>query len=153
VECEPEFSSDQIPTHLPRLSPGGHAEESGKVCAMEAAAWLAGERWSARPRSVHRVVARVARDVNDRASDDERQTLWPLIVASLDTARPRHPILGLRLSWHAERGLKSAAWQGDLRQAWRAVLDKHARLYGPHPPASIARGLGDLSAHQQAARR
>ncbi len=68
---------------------------------MEAATWLAGEPWSDHPRSVHPVVVQVARAVNDGVCDEERQTLWPLIVVSLDTARPRHPVLSLRLSWYA----------------------------------------------------
>lgn len=99
------FSDIELPDHLPRLNRGAHREDSGGACAMEAAAWLAGESWSDRPRSVHPVVAQVARTVNDGVCDEERQTLWPLIMASLDTARPRHPILSLRLSWFRGKGL------------------------------------------------
>jgi len=43
-----------------------------------------GEKWSDDPKTVHRAIRWVARSVND----DVRQTLWPLILASLDTARP-----------------------------------------------------------------
>jgi hypothetical protein len=133
MEGEFNFSDVGLPDHLPRLNRGAHREDSGGACAMEAAAWLAGEPWSDRPRSVHPVVAQVARTVNDSVSDDERQTLWPLIVASVDTARPRHPVLSMRLSRCAGKALAEAVGHGDLRKAWTAVLDEHARLYGEHP--------------------
>ena len=103
---------------------------------MEAAAWLAGEAWSDHPNSVHPVIGRVARLVNDRVSDDERQTLWPLILASLDTARSRHPIKRLRLSHRAIRALASTRRRGDLREAWWAILAEHARIYGSDLPAA-----------------
>jgi len=90
----------------------------------------------------------VARAVNDGVCDGERHTLWPLIVASLDTARPRHPVLSLRLSWYAGKASVRAAREGDLRQAWGAVLHEHARLYGHRPPSVPTHPLRSLSAHQ-----
>ncbi len=145
------FSDVELPDHVPRLNRGVHHEDSGGACAMEAAAWLSGEPWSDGPRSVHPVVAQVARTVNDSVSDDERQTLWPLIVASLDTARPRHPILSLRLSWCAGKALAAAAAHGDLPKAWMVVLEEHTRLYGHQPSSIPTRRLNSLSAHQTGA--
>jgi hypothetical protein len=147
MEGDIDFPAGALPDHLPRLDRGAHPEGSGQVCAMEAAAWLAGEPWSDQPRSVHPVVAHVARAVNDRIADDERQTLWPLIVASLDTARPRHPILSLRLSWYAGRSTARAARQGDLRPAWWAVLDHHSRLYGHQRSALPTDRIETLATH------
>jgi len=95
------------------------------------------------------VVAQVARAVNDGVCDGERHTLWPLIVA-LDTARPRHPVLSLRLSWYAGKASVRATREGDLRQAWGAVLDEHARLYGHQPSSVPTQRLSSLSAHQTA---
>jgi len=144
-----EFSDVELPDHVPRLNRGAHREDSGGACAMEAAAWLAGEPWSDRPRSVHPVVARVARTVNDSVSDDERQSLWPLIVASLDTAQPRHPVLNLRLSWCAGKALAAADDHGNLPMAWTVVLEEHARLYGHQPSSAVPiHRLRSLSAHQ-----
>ena len=148
MEGEFNFSDVELPDHLPRLNRGAHREDSGGACAMEAATWLAGEPWSDRPRSVHPVVAQVARTVNDGVCDEERQTLWPLIVASLDTARPRHPVLSLRLSWCAGKALAAAADHGDLPKAWMVVLEEHARLYGHQPSSVPLRRLRSLSAHQ-----
>ena len=141
-------SDVELPDHLPRLNRGAHREDSGGACAMEAAAWLAGEPWSDHPRAVHRIIGNVARTVNDRVSDERRQTLWPLIVASLDTARPRHPVLSLRLSWCAGKALAAAADHGDLPKAWMVVLEEHARLYGHRPSSVPTHRLRSLSAHQ-----
>jgi hypothetical protein len=114
---------------------------------MEAAAWLAGEPWSDHPKTVHRAVASVARRVNDGVSDDVRQTLWSLVLASLDTARPRHPVLSLRMSRRAAKAMSAASRHGDLPRAWRQVLDEHARLYG-HRQSTVPRErLQSLVAH------
>jgi hypothetical protein len=140
----------EIPDRLPRLDPGGHSEGSGRVCAMEAAAWLAGEAWSDTPRSVHAAIARVARQVNDEVSDDVRQTLWPLIFASLDTRAPRHFVLSMRLERFGRLELAAARSRGDMRRAWVAVIDEYARLYGPHRAALSSRRLHELSDHLDA---
>jgi hypothetical protein len=138
----------ELPESLPRLDRGAHRDGDGHVCAMEAAAWLDGEPWSDNPRSVHRVIRDVARTVNDRVGDDVRQTLWPLILASLDTARPRHPVLKMRLSLCAGKALAKADGNGDLPEAWRTVLNEHARLYGKHwSPGSSANRLRSLTSH------
>jgi hypothetical protein len=150
VEGELNFSDVEVPDHLPRLDWGSHRRGGSKVCAMEAAAWLAGERWSDHPRSVHSVIMRVARTVNDGVSDDVRQTLWPLILASLDTARPRHPVLNMRLSRYAEKALAEAAPYEDLPKVWTAVLDEHARLYGERSSSVSASRLQSLARHLKA---
>jgi hypothetical protein len=46
---------------------------------MELASFLAGERWSDHPACSHPLLAALARDVNDRASDANRQRLAELI--------------------------------------------------------------------------
>jgi len=148
MDGELHLSDVELPVHLPRLNRGAHREDSGGACAMEAAAWLSGEPWSDHPTAVHRVIGNVARTVNDRVSDEVRQTLWPLIVASLDTARPRHPVLSLRLSWCAGKALAAGANHGDLTQAWMVVLEEHARLYGRHAPSVPTHRLRSLAAHQ-----
>lgn len=124
-----------IPDTLPVLSAGNHPPGSPTPCVMEAASWLAGEEWSDQPRSVHPLIAGVARAVNDRVSDEERQTFWPLILASLDTARPRNRALDWRLRRHVARSIR--ACEGEpTRETWESVLDRFARLTG-HDPMRI----------------
>jgi len=147
VEGKLNFSDVEVPDQLPRLDWGSHRRRGGKVCAMEAAAWLTGEPWSDHPWSVHPVIRQVARTINDTVSDDVRQTLWPLILASLDTTRPRHPLLSLKLSRYAEKALAETAPNGDLRKVWSAVLDEHARLYGEHSLSVPASRLKSLASH------
>ena len=128
----------EIPDHLPLLEIGRHQPSDGKACAMEAAAWLAGEPWTDHPRSVHPVIAGVARGANDRASWRDRQTLWPLILASLDTTRPHSPLLSWRLHHrvHQHLGRDPQDWRG----AWEALLVLHAQLTGhQRPPVPHAR--------------
>jgi len=150
VDGQLNFSNAEVPDHLPRLDRGAHHRDDGRACAMEAAAWLAGEPWSDHPKSVHQVIGWVARSVNDRVPDDVRQTLWPLVLASLDTAQPWHPMLSMRLSRRAGKAYAAATHQGDLRKVWTTVLDEHARLYGERSspvPASRLQNLVDHLKH------
>jgi len=80
MDPEPHGAGMEVPDRLLRLDKGSHRASSGRACAMEAASWLAGESWSDHPRSVHGVIAEVARRVNDEVGDAERQQLWPLIL-------------------------------------------------------------------------
>ena len=138
-----EATTLPIPAGLMRLEKGSHPPGRDVGCAMEAASWLAGEAWSDHPASVHPVIARVARLANDGLEDDvERQRLWPLILASLDTGRPWSPLLSWRLG-RAARRLKKLC-QGDMVQVWRSLLVRHLELTGgerrPRPlPAILER--------------
>lgn len=131
------FDASSIPDHLPTLDVGRHGPAEGKMCAMEAAAWLSGEEWTDHPRTVHPVIARVARGTNDRSADADRQRLWPFIMASLGTARPRQPLLTWRLDHRARRVL--ARCPDDWRGAWEALLALHAELTG-HRPGPVPLG-------------
>jgi len=142
------MSDSRIPDRLPRLSKGSHPPTSGRACAMEAASWLAGEPWSDHPRSVHPVIAGVARWVNDSVSNDERQQLWPLILASLDTARPHNVVLTYRLrrrAWKVRTRIPV-----DARSVWRSVLTLHAELTGHRSRSVPAERIGDLADHLSA---
>ena len=74
------------PDFLPVLSRGAHKSPESGACAMEYVSYLAGEEWSDSPACVHPVVASMARTVNDRLGDDERQTLLPLLARTMGTA-------------------------------------------------------------------
>ena len=121
------LESVAVPDTLPVLSLGHHEPGSATPCVMEAASWLAGEPWSDHPRSVHPAIAGVARLVNDSVGDTERQSLWPLVLASLDTARPRHLILNWRLKRFAHRTAESVDPSPEL---WRRVLNRFGELTG-----------------------
>ena len=117
-----------IPDTLPVLSRGNHRPGSATPCVMEAASWLAKEPWSDHPRSVHPAIAGVARLVNDHVSDEDRQQLWSLVLSSLDTARPLHPILNFRLRRFALHAAARESHPG--RELWERVLDRFSELSG-----------------------
>jgi hypothetical protein len=116
--------SFEVPDQLLYLDRGKHDPNSERGCVMEAASWLAGESWSDHPRSVHPVIASAARRVNDEIDDDERQLLWPLVAASLGTARRGR----FRLHWRLERSRRRASRHG--RELWESLLALHGELTG-----------------------
>ena len=79
------------PELMPTLSAGKHRSPRTGACVMEFASYLAGERWSDRPRCTHPLLAELARGVNDHVSDDARQRLVPLVpsVIGLTSDDPR----------------------------------------------------------------
>jgi hypothetical protein len=62
------------PLVMPILSAGRHRNAKRGACFMEFASYLAGEKWSDHPACTHPVLAAVARNVNDLASDSTRAT-------------------------------------------------------------------------------
>ena len=87
------------------LDGGAHEEGSRRLCAMEAAAWIAAEQHSDHPVCVHPVLASMARRVNDMVDDETRRTLWPLIIRCLGTAGG-DKMLSVRLAvWCAQQVL------------------------------------------------
>ena len=88
-----------VPDVVPVLSRGKHRSPRKGACFMELASYLAGERWSDAPSCTHTLLAEVARNVNDRTSDDARPLLAPLIpeVIGLQSDDPR---LDVRLALH-----------------------------------------------------
>jgi hypothetical protein len=75
--------SSAVPAGVPLLSRGRHRTARRGACFMEFASYLAGERWSDHPSCTHPLLAQLARQVNDRIGDAERQrlvTLIPLVV-------------------------------------------------------------------------
>ena len=69
------------PDLVPVLSRGRHRNPRQGACFMEMASYLAGERWSDHPACTHRLLAALARMVNDAVGDSERSRLTPLIPA------------------------------------------------------------------------
>jgi hypothetical protein len=71
--------SSAVPPGVPILSRGRHRTPRRGACFMEFASYLAGERWSDHPSCTHPLLAQLARQVNDRIGDAERQRLVMLI--------------------------------------------------------------------------
>jgi hypothetical protein len=68
------------PEFVPILTAGRHRNARRGACFMEFASFLAGERWSDHPACTHRIVAALARDVNDLTTDRARDELMPLVT-------------------------------------------------------------------------
>ena len=69
------------------LSQGEHVWRGEGMCAMEAAAWIAGERHSDHPMCVDSRIVETVIGLNDVLDDDDRQHyVKPLIPLCLDTA-------------------------------------------------------------------
>jgi hypothetical protein len=69
----------RLPQLVPVLSRGKHRNPRKGACFMELASFLAGERRSDHPPCTHPLLAALARHVNDRTSDANRQRLAGLI--------------------------------------------------------------------------
>lgn len=87
---------------LPMLSRGKHRSPRRGACFMELASYLAGERWSDRPRCTHPLLAALARAVNDATTDAGRPRLALLVpsVIGLTSDDPH---------WDVEIALRAAA--------------------------------------------
>ena len=87
---------------LPLLGRGKHRNPRKGACFMELASYLAGERWSDSPACTHRLLAHMARLVNDFTDDSARPRLAILIpsVIGLQSQDPR---------WDYELALLAAA--------------------------------------------
>lgn len=78
------------------LSAGAHPDRDG-MCVMEAAAWVAGEEWSDRPKCASPVVGAFMRSWNDRAGITDRQRLKRWIVPMVGSRG--NDLVELRRGW------------------------------------------------------
>ena len=99
------MTTPAIPDTLPILGKGAHPAEARKLCAMEAAAWLAGEKHTDHPECVMPIIADCAIRVNDSVDSATRQQMWPLIIRCLGTANDDLMIQKRLVLWCAERVL------------------------------------------------
>ncbi len=81
-----EILADRL-ARVAELKSGAHtANDGAAMCAMEAAAWVAGEPWSDHPECVCPVIGAFMRSWNDSLPDDRRTALLlPLIPATIGT--------------------------------------------------------------------
>jgi hypothetical protein len=92
-----------------KLQNGAHPSVVAGMCAMEAAAWIAGEEHSDHPQCVSPVIAAFMRRWNDALDDRTRQRLKPYIIRCVGTG---------------------ASQEFEERRAWLAV-DWLVRTYLP----------------------
>lgn len=83
---QPAILSERL-NRLTELKSGAHdANDGAAMCAMEAAAWIAGEEWSDHPQCVCPVIGAFMRSWNDSLPDDKRTALLlPLIPTTIGT--------------------------------------------------------------------
>lgn len=105
--------TDNIPDFIPVLSHGGHYSPEEGACVMEMVSYIAGEEWTDHPKCVADDLQRVARQVNDFVSDDNRSIIATMIprfigteglnasVSPMDNRR-FNDLIGLKLKSHPE---------------------------------------------------
>ena len=118
------------------LKSGSHSPGSGQFCFNEAAAWLAGERHTDAPDCVSRVLRNYTMRLNDRWSDEQRQTLKPYLPRMVGTGGDGKDEIRRRIA--------AEALCTDLLPPWLrlAGLDEHADRISGMAGASYA-DLGD----------
>ena len=86
MDTTPQINTERLAS-IVALKSGAHDENDGaSMCAMEAAAWIAGEPWSDHPKCVCPVISAFMRSWNDSLPDDRRtELLLPLIPATIGT--------------------------------------------------------------------
>ena len=114
------------------LSQGAHIE-NGLACVMEAAAYIAGEKWSDNPECVSQVITRFMSNWNDALPGDEARTqlLAPLIK----------DILGTRGSNESETKRSWMVLDWLVRECVPAFMDLTLDL---QPHAKTLRDLGPI---------
>jgi len=113
------------------LQRGAH-DSNEQMCAMEAAAWIAGEEHSDRPKCVSPVLAAFMRSWNDALDDEERQALKRYVPRVIGTAGDGHD---------AQRAWLAADWLVRVcTPAWLdlAEIDDSAEALRSLPPITEA---------------
>ncbi len=130
---------------LPLLGRGKHRNPRKGACFMELASYLAGERWSDSPACTHRLLAHMARLVNDFSDDQTRPRLALLIpsVIGLQSSDPR---------WDHELTLLAGAHALPIaaepsQRALAVGMLACERLYAAHE----GRPVGSMTARTRAA--
>jgi hypothetical protein len=138
------------------LESGGHEPNDGKaMCAMEAAAYIAGEPWSDHPQCVCPVIAAFMRSWNDALPDAERTSLLlPLIPKTIGTAgsatlADRRATMAndwlIRVSMPAWLRLAGLTAHADALEALPEITD-------PTPPPAVVAALKAAQTDAAAAR-
>ena len=130
------------------LHHGAHDDIEDGVCAMEAAAYVAGEPWSDHPECVCPVIATFMRSWNDGLPNDERtDILLPLIAKTIGTRGSK--------ALEERRSLMAADWLVRVHTpAWLrlAKLDKQVDLLASLPEITSMAQVPSIRAPLEAVR-
>jgi hypothetical protein len=118
------------------LDAGGHSDPSSGHCVMEVVSYIAGEKFSDRPECACPAVAALARRLNDRLPDHERQRLLPYVVR-IAGSKASHEI-------YEQRGFMAADF------AVRIALPIALEAAGRPEWASEARAIPVISSRESA---
>src|SRR3954469_7130258 len=94
------MTHSRTPDLMPVLSRGKHRNPRKGACFMELASFLAGERWSDHPACTHRLLAALARHVNDYTSDEGRSRLGELVPSVIGLTSD-DPVVDARIALRA----------------------------------------------------
>jgi hypothetical protein len=130
---------------------GSHAAMDNMMCAMEAVAWLADERWSDKPECACPIISAFVRRWNDGICNDETRTrlLRPLIPRLLNTRSTK--AIERRRMWMAVDWSIRASTPAFLRLV--PSLELHADMLASLPEIVSAETLRDARTLVQAARK
>lgn len=79
------------------LKIGKHQQREMGMCAMEFAAYIAGEEHTDFPLCVPLELAKLFRQVNDRLGDEKRQLLKPYVIRATEIALKDHNLINYRV--------------------------------------------------------
>ena len=122
-----------VPDGMPYLSGGGHESPQRGACVMEYVSLLAGEKWSDDPACTDGALASIARQLNDAASEDDRQLLLSVIPRLIGTGGLRaYPARSGSPVWRKWESLSHAAWSDTKVQVakFHLLLDWFEKTYG-----------------------
>ncbi len=138
------------------LAHGEHDEASGIMCAMEAAAYIAGEPWSDHPACVSPVIATFCRSWNDALPDTDRTRLLVPVLADVIGTRTTDADEETR-AWMATDWLVRVQTPAWLRLAGLTehaqALESCARIVDPITARSAHRPISAAGAASWAAAR
>ena len=133
------------------LSRGAHHSPSDGMCFMEMTSFLAGEKWSDRPRCSCPVLSEFGRSLNDTAGDKTREKLISRVPRMIGTASLDHEELraGILVAGAARAARGVAAEDSCLREAQYRLRIGH--LAGAASPAALVYLYQGLQAEALAA--
>lgn len=111
------------------LSPGNHKTREDGLCAMEAAAWLAGEPHSDQPRCTTEVIAAYVRHLNDHMPDDIRPRLIAYLPRIIGIPEDDHDYLRNEVfARHAVQVFAPAALRREGYESYARSLERQHRF-------------------------
>jgi hypothetical protein len=119
------------PDFLPILAKGAHDDPKYGACVMEYCSILAGEEFSDKPSCTNPVLSEMARVVNDKLSNANRQKILPLIPRLMNSSSS-HGVekLDIRLAVWCARQVLPLVWEQNRAVCESAITTTEAYLVG-----------------------